>query len=133
MHNCQKQLPYCTYKQDRVLGDHSQLSSEILQPNRADVHLINEDGATGWLHQAEQGHSQRRLAWVVKARAGQTSAYAPITSEYLVQGMFNAVETLREDGRADRNTPLWLTCPSLRWLFARRLSSESRFTRMVLI
>lgn len=57
VHNDAKQLPYCTYKQDRVLGDHSQLGSEVLQTDGADIHAVDEDGAAGWLHQAEQGHS----------------------------------------------------------------------------
>lgn len=58
MHDDQKQLPYCTYKQDRILGDHSQLGSEVFQTNRADIHLIDKDRTAGWLHQTKQGHSQ---------------------------------------------------------------------------
>ena len=57
MHSDQKQLPYCTYKQDRILGDHSQLGSEVFQINSADIHAINEDRATSGLHQTKQSHS----------------------------------------------------------------------------
>ena len=52
-----KQLPYCTYKQDRILGEHRQLGSEVLQTHAADIHLIDEDGPRGWLHQTKQGHA----------------------------------------------------------------------------
>lgn len=57
MHDDQKQLPYCTYKQDRILRDHGELGAEVFQTDGANIHLVDEDRAAGRLRQAEQGHS----------------------------------------------------------------------------
>lgn len=54
-------LPDCPAEQNWVLGDDGQLAAEVGQPDAADVHAVDQDGAATALHQPEQGHAQRGL------------------------------------------------------------------------
>lgn len=57
----QEVLPDRPAEQNRVLRDDGQFAAQIGQSDVADVDAVDQDGASGALHQPEQGNTQRRL------------------------------------------------------------------------